>query len=146
MADQEISAGLTRLPDWESRLSELVAERLSEPFVWGVNDCVLFAADCVLAMTGHDPVADVRGLWGSQGQARRVITRLGGLQAGVEALGLKAISPLYAQRGDLVLHRRDGADAMAICLGPHLAGPSDSGLLFFGLECGVQAWRVGSKN
>lgn len=143
MADQEVSAGMKRLPDWELRLSDLVGQRLAEPFVWGVNDCVLFAADGIAAMTGIDPVADLRGQWASRGEAVRVIARLGGLPAAVAALGLEPVAPLFAQRGDLVLHRRDGTDALALCLGNQLAGPSDSGLLFFGLENGVQAWRVG---
>lgn len=143
MADQEIPADLKRLPDWECRLSELVTQRLYEPFVWGVNDCALFAADCIEAMTGRDPAQSVRGLWGSQGEAVRVIARQGGLGGFVSLLGFAEIPPLFAQRGDLVLHRRDGTDALAICLGPHLAGPSDSGLLFFGLDIGVRAWRVG---
>lgn len=143
MADQEIPTGLIRLPDWEQRLSDFVVERLAEPFAWGSNDCVLFAADAVCAMTGTDPVAHVRGQWDSQLSAARAIARMGGLQAAADALGLEPIPPLYAQRGDVVLHRRDGIEAIAICLGNNLAGPSESGLLFFGLENGVRAWRVG---
>ena len=143
MADQEISADLKRCDNWELRLSKTVEERLYEPFAWGSNDCVMFSADCLEAMTGVDPVSDLRGQWADSKQALRVITRLGGLPAAVKACGLEEVPPLFAKRGDLVLHRRDGTDALAICLGNQLAGPSESGLLFFGLECGVRAWRVG---
>lgn len=143
MADQEVSAGMRRLPDWEQHLSDLVGQRLSTPFAWGSNDCVLFAADGIAAMTGVDPAGSLRGQWAGRGEAVRVIARLGGLAAAVDTLGMDPIGPLFAQRGDLVLHRRDGTDALALCLGNQLAGPSDSGLLFFGLENGVQAWRVG---
>ena len=129
--------------DWEIRLSALVAERIDEPFVWGANDCALFAADCIEAMTGIDPAGSVRGQWGCEGEAVRVIAKQGGLGAYVARLGLSEVPPLCAQRGDLVLHRRDGCDALAICLGDKLVGPSDSGLLFFGLGNGERAWRVG---
>lgn len=143
MAEQEIPAGLRRCSDWEQRLAAIVAERLCTPFQWGVNDCVLFAADCVCAMTGSDPVAAHRGQWHDQSTAVRAIVRMGGLEAASETMGWQSVPPLFAQRGDLVLHRRDGTDALAICLGDKLAGPSESGLLFFGLENGVKAWRIG---
>lgn len=142
MAEQTIPTGVTRVPGWELRLSLLVTQRLAEPFAWGENDCVLFAADCIEAMTGIDTVAQLRGQWASQGEAVRAIARVGGLNAAVERMGFTKVPPLFAQRGDLVLHRRDGTDALAICLGDKLAGPSESGLLFFGLENGVKAWRI----
>lgn len=142
MAKQTISAAVARLTDWETRLTALVAERLQMPFAWGAHDCVLFAADCIQAVTGVDPVADLRGQWHDQSSAVRSIARLGGLQTAVtQRMGLP-VGALYAQRGDLVLHCRDGTEALAVCLGEHLAGPSESGLLFFGLENGVKAWRV----
>lgn len=142
MAEQTIPAGLTRVPDWELRLSELVTQRLGAPFTWGENDCVLFAADCIEAMTGIDPAAQWRGQWASQGEAVRAIARAGGLQAAVSALALAEVPRLFAQRGDLVLHRREGTDALAICVGGQLAAPSETGLLFFGLDQGVMAWRI----
>ncbi len=142
MAEQTIPAAIARLPDWEARLSLLVQERLGAPFAWGGNDCVLFAADCVAAMTGIDPAAQLRGQWASQSEAVRMIARAGGLAEAVRALGLVEVPPLFAQRGDLVLHRREGADALAICAGSALAAPSATGLLFFGLEQGVTAWRI----
>lgn len=143
MADQEISADLKRCDNWELRLSKTVEERLYEPFVWGSNDCVMFAADCLEAMTGVALVLHLQCTWDSECEAIRAIVKVGGLAVAIERIGLTEVPPLFAQRGDLVLHRRDGTDALAICLGNQLAGPSESGLLFFGLECGVRAWRVG---
>ena len=143
MADQEISTNLKRSEDWESQLSQTVADHLHQPFAWGSNDCVMFAAACVEAMTGVSLVRHLHCTWASQSEAIRAIAKLGGITVVVDCLGLVAVPPLCAQRGDLVLHRRDGNDALAICLGDKLAGPSDSGLLFFGLENGVKAWRVG---
>ncbi|OOH86251.1 DUF6950 family protein [Comamonas kerstersii] len=132
----------TRLFDWEQRLGDLVAQRLSQPFVWGVNDCVLFAADCVHAVTGVDPVPDLRGQWSDPGSAARAIVRAGGLEAAVQSRGFQQVAALFAQRGDVVLHRREGVDALAVCVGASLAAPSEAGLMFFGLEHGVVAWRV----
>lgn len=135
-------APAVRLPDWEQRLGDFVAQRLSQPFAWGVNDCVLFAADAVQAVTGVDPLPDWRGQWDDMTSAMRAIVRAGGLEAAVQSRGLQQVPPLFAQRGDVVMHRRDGADALAVCVGGSLAAPSEAGLLFFGLEHGVAAWRV----
>ena len=143
MADKAFPADLKRLPDWEQSLASLIAQRIDQPFAWGINDCVLFAADCIEAMTGVDLASDLRGQWQDQRQALRVIAKQGSLAAAVDCIGFAHAPPLCAQRGDLVLHRRDGNDALAICLGDKLTGPSESGLLFFGLENGVRAWRVG---
>lgn len=133
---------MERLSDWEQRLGDVVAQRLAVPFAWGSNDCVLFAADCVFAMTGQDLVADWRGQWSDQSSAVRAIVRAGGLEAAVQGCGLEQIQPLFAQRGDVVLHRQGGVDALAVCVGANLAAPGEAGLMFIGLEHGVQAWRV----
>lgn len=143
MAEQEIPAGLKRCSNWELRLSKTVESHLYEPFAWGTNDCVMFAADCIEAMTGVALVFHLQCTWASQSEAIRAIAKVGGIGAAVERMGFAKVPPLFAQRGDLVLHRRDGTDALAICLGDKLAGPSESGLLFFGLENGVKAWRIG---
>ncbi len=132
-----------RRTDWELRLAAVVQERLRAPFVWGQHDCVLFAADCIHAMTGADPVADLRGQWADRASAVRAIAQAGGLASAIAARGfVPAPGPLFAQRGDLVLHRRDGTDALAICTGPALAAPAEHGLLFVRLDEGVTAWRV----
>lgn len=133
---------MERLADWEQRLGDIVAQRLAQPFVWGSNDCVLFAADCVQAMTDVDLAADWRGQWDDQSSAVRVIVRVGGLEAVVQKLGFRPVPPLFAQRGDVVLHRREGVDALAVCVGNALAAPGETGLIFFALEHGVVAWHV----
>ena len=143
MVDQEIPADLKRSENWELRLSKTVEAHLHEPFCWGSNDCVMFAADCIEAMTGVALVHHVQCTWANQSEAVRAIAKLGGIAAAVDCMGFVEVPALCAQRGDLVLHRRDGNDALAICLGDKLSGPSDSGHLFFELENGVRAWRVG---
>ena len=101
-----------RLPDWEARLSDWLAAQRGRPFEWGRNDCVLFAAGAVQAMTGRDPAADVRGTWS---------TRIGALRAlkeqsarGVaDVVWFEEIEPAHAMRGDLVLARQ----SLGVCIG-----------------------------
>jgi hypothetical protein len=49
---------LTKIQHWQTRaFHEFLISRARAPFVWGVNDCALFAADGVLAITGVDSPA-----------------------------------------------------------------------------------------
>lgn len=52
---------LTRLPDWQARLSDYLAASHSAAFVPGTLDCALFAAGAIEAQTGVDLAADWRG-------------------------------------------------------------------------------------
>lgn len=123
-----------RPEDWERRLLDFVEARRTVPFVWGTNDCALFAADWVAALTGEDPAAWFRGRYTTEGGAARALLawckgqgldlRLAGsagerFTARLEAvatdiLGAPLNTPLLAQRGDVV--SRDGDDGLG-CLG-----------------------------
>jgi hypothetical protein len=138
---------IARLPDWTQRLSSLVVERLHVPFAWGPNDCVTFAADAVLAMTGHDPIEAWRAQWSTARQAFRTLQPLGGLAGAVRTAGLQEVGPRLARRGDVVLLRPPGREhsmrgALGICLGERIAAPGPRGLVMASLAEGVTAWRV----
>lgn len=76
---------MRRLIDAEQRLLAVVTHRMAQPFAWGAADCCAWAFDAVAAVTGVDPIADVRGTYRTAWQARRVLRRLGGLRAVLEA-------------------------------------------------------------
>jgi hypothetical protein len=134
------------LPDWPHRLGVFVSSRLQEPFAWGANDCVSFAAAAVQRMTGANPLEDVQP-WASARQAYRELRARGGIVAIVEATGLEQVPALMAQRGDVVLLRppsRAGSvrGTLGICLGDVVAAPAAQGLVMAGLSEGHKAWRV----
>ena len=54
-------------------LLQLFSERQSVPFGWGQSDCMLFAADAVLAMTGKDPMSWARGKYKNREQAAEMV-------------------------------------------------------------------------
>lgn len=121
-----------RLPDWMTRLAALVDQRRYDPFAWGSHDCATWAADCVLATTGTDPLADLRGAWSTQTQASETIVRLGGLQQAVsDRLGPPLANARHAQRGDVMLClMAPGGPSLAVCLGHNVAGPGRQGMVF----------------
>jgi len=130
-----------RLPDWQSRLAACLAERYQRPFAWGQQDCALLAADCVHAVTGADPAADLRGYTTAR-EAVRVLHRHGGLR-GLAAARLGApIAPAFAQLGDVGVVRAGKREAMAVCGGGFWLAPGRYGLVAYPLAEAVVAWGV----
>lgn len=132
----------TRLPDWPLRLEHFFAVRAPMPFSWGRNDCALFAADAVQAMTECDPApAGLRGHTTAK-QAYRALDRHHGLAAiATGALG-EPIHPLRATVGDIVLLQVQGRDALAVCNGTTALMPSAHGVVSVSMEDASMAWRV----
>lgn len=125
------------------RLAAAIAAARARPFAWGANDCVTWAADVRLALTGEDLATGWRGRYSTPRGAARLIRRMGfrSLTAAVTAaLGAPLPSVLMAQRGDVV---REGAvEAFGICAGRMALFLSPDGLTERPIEdCGM-AWRV----
>lgn len=100
---------MTRLEGWDLLLSAFLLSRADTPFEWGVNDCALFAADAVLAITGTDIAASYRGYTTAE-EAQDILDAHGGLQ-GLATTGFgfePSENPLMAQRGDAVLMMLNG--------------------------------------
>lgn len=134
---------MQRLPDWPARFAALVRQRRAHPFVWGQHDCVLWAADVVLALTGADFGAQYRGTYSTALQAAHLVEDLGGLTAIVSSYLGEPISPSMARVGDIGLVSDGGRDLVAVCNGAHWLAPGASGLAVLSLNAGVSAWRVG---
>lgn len=97
---------ISRRPGWRSRLAETIEARRRLPHAWGRNDCALFAADCIAAMTGTDPAASMRGRYRSASGAARMLKEGG--HADLRALAaslLEEIAPAHARAGDVAAFR-----------------------------------------
>lgn len=124
------------------RLAEFTTGRRLQPYAWGTNDCVTFAADAVWAITGTDPIADLRGQWASKESAMTVLAGEGGLIAAMDArLPRKATA--FAQRGDLVLVKdAEGEHSLAVCVGQYAAAPGEDEMLLVPMDQARMAWEV----
>ncbi|CAB4194509.1 hypothetical protein UFOVP1254_95 [uncultured Caudovirales phage] len=128
-------------PDWQIWFAEFCRQRETVPFAWGTNDCVLFAADCVLAMTGVDHAAQFRG-YTSATHAARLIKKLGGLEAIVtRALG-QPIDLNKVTAGDVVLVNIESGNALGIYSGNACLGPGKDGIMAVGRTQIIAAWKV----
>ena len=142
---------MQRYPDWPERLAEYVADGAHVRFRWGVADCCLWACSGVEAMTGVDPAAQLRETYCDRDGAKRALRRFGGqgLLETIEKIArqheaVRLASPLYAQRGDVVLADGPGdcPDALGLCVGSTALFLTPRGLRSVHLKNALAAWRV----
>lgn len=134
---------LHRLPDWRLYLDAVVHERLNRPFCWGIQDCALWAADCVLAITGQDLAPDLRGHRTAR-QALQTLRLRGGLFGIASAVLGPAVSVHRAQEGDVLLIGIGKRTALGVLLhGTHAVGPGMHGLCAVPNRDALCAWKVG---
>jgi len=133
---------MTRLADWPLHLEYFIACRADHPFVWGQNDCAIFAADAVHAMTGKDPAPAGLRKHTTAKQAYRAIARHGGLEGIATAALGESMTVQEATVGDVLLVKAGKRDALAICNGTSALMPSATGLVSVGLKSARLAWRV----
>ena len=137
---------MRRVENWQKPFNEFFAEREKRPFEWGKNDCALFAADCVRAITGEDLAEKWRGRYRtSRGALRRMKKKGVTLEALADAEFFR-VPVSMAQRGDVVMHHHDGPFGGAL----GVVGPGGVQACFAGADgidlrpvksCMI-AWRV----
>ena len=103
-----------RLPDWEDRLSALVAENMDRPFEWGRHDCALWATGAAAELTGEDRAAIYRGAYSTRNGSAKALRQHG------KGTLLRTLDSLYprkavwkAGRGDLVWF----TGSVGVCMG-----------------------------
>lgn len=111
------------------------------PFEWGKNDCCLFAADAIKAMTDADPAEPLRG-YTSAIAAKRLVDEAGGLRELVSRFLGEPVSPLMAAVGDVVLLENEGRDLLGICNGTNAVGAGERGMAVLGMDLARAAWKV----
>ena len=131
----------TRVENWQQALSAVIRACWNAPFAWGEHDCVMFAADCVQAITGSDPAAEYRGKYETEVGAAKLMKRSGGLREMATAALGDEISPALATLGDVGLHEVDEAPALAICAGTHWLAAGPNGLVALQHDSIVTSWR-----
>ena len=135
---------MERTQGWEQRLNAMMMAAINTPHEWGVHDCVTFAADAVEAMTGVDPIADLRGEWAGPLSARRLLT-----DEGVDTIGdmaakrLPEIPVSMARRGDIVFCDSDEGGFLGVMQGRSIVGPAGIGLVHVPVNQALRAFRVG---
>lgn len=136
---------IRRVEGWPIALSAELKRREKMPFVWGENDCMMFAADCIYIMSGIDFAADFRGKYDSREGADAIIAEYGTV---IKMLShILDCSPernfMLATRGDVALVSVNGTDAVGVVddTGRRVAVLTESGLARVGKQHVKWIWR-----
>lgn len=150
--------GLIKREHWLTQeFHDFLVARRTVPFAWGTNDCAIFAADAIEAITGTDIAAEFRGKYTNELGALRAVKEIAG---GVELADATAYCarkygleqydyPLLAKRGDLVVVRNsDGAEITGVIGldGRYVLSPGDEGLVQLPITSVVMAWSLGDEH
>lgn len=129
-----------RISTWEQALSDYIGSKRNEPFVYGVNDCCMFAAGAVHVMTGVDPMAEFRGKYKSLAGSVRALKEIGEGDLEKTIDGKFPVIPVSsAQRGDIAFF--DGS--LGIIDGGFAWFVSDDGLERVERSFWDKTWGVG---
>lgn len=131
--------------DWPDRLAAMVEARRRVPFAWGEQDCMTWAADVILELSGVDFLSVYRGTYDTEDQAEAILHAEGGLEALLARLATGAgmterASPRLAQRGDLALVRVGNQMMAGVITGTAIAVPGSDGLAFVPARLAQRAW------
>lgn len=135
---------MKRFENWPRLLADVLAEKAASEFIWGKNDCCLFIADCVLAITGFDYADEWRGLYQSKEGAEAFVANYGDINGLLDyAIGAEnRILPTFAGRGDVVTV--NGAAGIVDDTGRRVALYVDgAGLARVSVNKITAAWRIG---
>ena len=146
-----------RIQNWESTLEAFIQSRLGTPFIWGENDCCLFACDAVALITGIDPAKTWRGKYNNResalhlAQVRNCNSVYDIAKSMADEYGFQEQSPKMVTRGDIICHRslnpQGLGQTLAVVGSGVVYGPGDSGLITTKLDTiwnftHTKAWKI----
>lgn len=136
---------MKRKEGWDLRLEDVIARYRAEPFDWQRHNCVTFASEVVLAVTGTSAVAFPADAHPATAQeAVRTLAPLGGLEAAVSSVLGEPLKDWRAcRRGDLALIENQERPVLAACTGRTLCAPGLEVLVHVRLNAALKVWLVG---
>jgi hypothetical protein len=141
---------MNRTQNWEMRLDDWLKTRAGLEFTFGANDCCLFAAGAVEAMTGEDLAGKFRGKYRTKHGAQQVLKKYAG--GGVRELmvrmaadhGLIEAAPPMLTRGSVALILNDGRESLGIVdlTGMAIVAPGIVGMVRMPIDRAITGWLV----
>lgn len=136
---------MKRLSDWRGRLVAAIDAWALRPADAPDTNCGFFAADCVMAMTGFDPAAGLRGR-GLDIAGGLVALRAAGYRDAIAfaAASFEEAPPSHAQTGDLaVVITEVGELALGVFNGATIAVVHPGGGVgFLPFDQALRAFRI----
>ena len=131
-----------RIEGWESLLNAYIEQAKTLAFEWGHFDCALWSADWVRIATGNDFASQWRGLYATEAELAGLLADRGfdSPQDIPTSVGLPAMHPAFAKRGDIVLNEQG---CLGICNGVVSYFLMERGVTMFRTLSCTYAWKVG---
>jgi hypothetical protein len=131
-------------PEEEKALIDFLHAWQGLPFVWGKNDCCLFACNSVLAVTGIDPGWKYRDLYTTELGALKALKKHGG--GDIKTAFTQVFGPikprLNAENGDLVLIDTELGDAVGVVQSCKVWAVSPAGLVSLPISQAKGCWKL----
>lgn len=139
-----------RLPEWSHNLDDLIDGLRDKPFAWGDNDCLSFANQAHIAMTGKPLAPDWTGEYKTAYGAKRHYVKLLKAQgfASIEQALDRRLARLQVKippRGSLVGRPSENQVtnlALGVCVGDKVAFIYDEGVLFLQAQVNDIFWAI----
>lgn len=135
-----------RLQGWESRLADYLNGERKKAFVWGENDCILFAARAADCVVDRDLTQEIEG-YGRYNEARahEILDEYGGEIEGIFDRHFdRRDNMLLAQRGDIATVKFGAMKAAGIIdtTGRLVACKTKTGLIHVPISHAITVWEV----
>lgn len=132
---------MSRRDDWVAQMWDTIEAHGGVTFEWGVNDCCLFTARVIDAISGTDHELDLQAAYSDEATALAYIASHGDLQTAV-SFHLGEPSEGRAQRGDAVMVDGGEGHAIGICVGSTVACLQQEGLIYLPRREILTRWAV----
>ena len=132
---------MSRRQDWVAQMWFTIEDHADAEFLWGVNDCCLFVARVIDAMTDTSHELDLASQYSDEATALAYIASHGSLETAV-SFHLGNPSSGRAQRGDAVMCANNGNPCIGICVGSTVACVGESGLRWLPRSEILTRWTI----
>lgn len=139
---------LKKVQNWHQSFQKTLEAHLSQPFAWGISDCMVTALDCIESQTGVNIWPD--RWWTDEETALEAIRQAGGIEKAldehllvVDPRDKGAGSVMRAQRGDVGLRFQDKEKVVVVCDGMGFVGKTKNGRLRIPRSAVSRAWQAG---
>lgn len=132
-----------KIEGWEKRLSEYIQAKEKEPFKWGENDCILFAAKAYEVITGEDHYSQYLP-YSTKEEAYKILRKNKGFEGIIgKNIGLGHNNYLMAKRGDPVLMNiPDMTCGIVDDSGQYIIAPGENGIVRRPLSEAIYIWSI----
>lgn len=126
--------------NWASAMFGVMTDHQGRSFEWGVNDCCLFVARTIDAMTGGDVEARISVVYRDERSAFALMAKHGGLfETATHFLGEPTEE--RAVRGDAVGFDGGEGQALGICIGSTIVAMGKAGLMSLPRSAILKVWK-----